>query len=183
MAKDIWEVGIGERAGGEAEQPDPLVAQTMADRNRKRITRADEEDEAKHKANMAKYEKETKASDAAVEKSEAGSGQEPNLRITGTINYADIIERQMNEREEARKAAEAVAGQQTEAANLLREKLHQADLQVAETRYESHIALINKMIEGGAKKSSFADELSAAREVAKELGFVQAQAGGNAKYL
>jgi len=189
MTKQPWESAIGERTENPADG-DALLAQSKSDRERKRITRQEQIDDAEHAARMAKLAKETVISEAAMEKTgekkeESSSG---GFKITGGMNlgnidYPAMLQKQIDERDELRKQAEDVAGRQQQISDELRERLHASEMQVLKTSFEAQMQILTKMIEANASKGGFTDQLTAAREIAKELGYERGAPSGGSEMI
>jgi len=189
MAKKAWEAAIGEPATNPG-NADLLLSDKVSERKRKQITRQEEEDEAAHQARMAKLAKETATSEAAVEKTsekkeEGGIG---GFKITGGMNlgnidYPAMLQKQIDERDDLRKQAEETAGRQQQISDELRERLHVSEMQVLKTSFEAQMQLLTKMIEANASKGGFTEQLTAAREIAKELGFEKGATGAGSSEM
>jgi len=178
--------------GGRTEKPldtDTLLGDATSKRKRREIERQEEKDEAKHKADMAKYKKEQTSADVAVEKS--GEKKEEGLggfKITGGMNlgnidYPAMLQKQIDERDDLRKQAEDSAGRQQQISDELRERLHTSEMQVLKTSFEAQMQILTKMIEANASKGGFTEQLTAAREIAKELGFEKGATGAGSSEM
>ena len=130
-----WEAAIGE-ISGTLEDGDTLLTQTKNDSQRKRIKRQEDEDEAEHKSRMARLGKETATSERAVEKTEeTGTG----FKVTGGldmghINYQELMQRQIADREVLRKEAAESAAHNQALSEDLRERLHAQEMLVMTER-------------------------------------------------
>jgi len=188
MAKvKTWEAAIGERTHDPADE-DVLLSDKVSERRRKQITRQEEEDEAAHRARMAELAKKTVTSEAAVEKSGEKKDESVGFKITGGMNlgnidYPAMLQKQIDERDELRRQAEESAGRQQQVSEELREKLHASEMEVLKTSFTAQMQLLTKMIESNASRGGFAEQLAAARETAKELGFSQGQPNGGSEMI
>lgn len=176
--KPSWTTAFG-KASPNLESQDTLLANKISDRERKRIDRQEELDDATHEAKIAEAKKKTVTSEAAVEKTgekkdDSGTG----VKFTGNINYPELMQKQIDERDALRQEAETAAANQQQISNDLREKLHASEMQVLKTGFDAQMQMLGKMIDSNAAKGGIVEQLAAAREMAKELGFVQGQTGG-----
>ena len=181
MGKE-WENAVGEVSVDPLEA-DTLLTQAKSDREKKRILRQEEIESAEHETKKAKLDKEKAAAEAATEsageKKEDSSG---GFKITGgmhlgNIDYPAMLQKQIDERDELRKQAELAATNQQLVSEDLRERLHASEMLVLKTSFETQMQLLTKMIETNASKGGFTEQLNAARETAKELGFSQGTPG------
>ncbi len=187
MAKKEWESAIGEPATNPGDS-DVLLGDKVSDRRRKRIDRQEELDTAEHAAKMAKLEKEKTSSEVATEKTGEKKAEPSGFKITGGMNlgnidYQAMMQKQVDERDVLRKEAEQAAANQQQVSDDLRERLHSSEMQVLKTSFDAQMQLLTKMIESNASKGGFAEQLTAAREIAKELGFSQGSPNGGTELI
>lgn len=182
MARKSWETAIG----GPTVDPvdsDLLLSEKISERKRKQIARQEEEDEAAHTARMAELAKKTATSEAAVEKSGEKKEESGGIKVDGafklgTIDWQQEQKERIAERDRLREQAEESAAHQQQVSEELREKLHAAEIDVLKTSFNAQMQLITEMIKQNASKGSFAEQLNAAREIAKDLGFSQGKPNG-----
>lgn len=177
MGKKEWEMGIGE-VNANPGAADELLASTVSKRKRREIERQEELDEAEHTAKMAELDKKTKSAEAASEKVEEKKEPEQGFKMKGEFdlgrfNVQEMLMQQQSELRDLKKEADEAARSQTAISEDLRERLHAKEMEVLKTSFEAQMQILTKMIESNASRGSFADQLNAAREIAKELGFSQ----------
>ena len=186
MARKEWESAVGEPATNPAD-PDVLLGDKVSERRRRQIERQEELDEAKHTTTMAELKKKETSAEVSTEKA-GEKKEESGFKVTGgmhlgNIDYQAMMQKQVEERDELRKEAEQAAANQQQISDNLRERLHVAEMQVLKTSFEAQMQLLTKMIEGSASKGGFAEQLTAAREMAKELGFSQGSPNGGTEMI
>jgi len=176
------------KASSQLENQDTLLAGKISDRERNRIAREEEKDEAKHKAEMAKLRKEETSADAAVEKTgekkeDTGGIKTKGEFNIGSFNIQEMLQQQITDRDKLKDEAETAAANQQQISNDLRERLHAADILVLKTGFEAQMQMLTKMIESNASKGNFTEELTAARTIAEELGYQKGAAGGGSEMI
>lgn len=169
MVKKAWESAVGERTGSQ-EDGDELLAQKKSDRERARIERQEAEDEAAHKARMAKYYKDTATSEAAVEKSGEKREETGGFKVTGGVNLGnlDLQEERNQAKAEAERLRAEVANTANRTAqenNQLREQLHAAEMREIKATNDAAIAMIRDKIDGRSPVEIIADIKSMAAEL------------------
>ncbi len=175
-----WEAAIGE-ISGTLEDGDTLLTQTKNDSQRKRIKRQEDEDEAEHKSRMARLGKETATSERAVEKTEeTGTG----FKVTGGldmghINYQELMQRQIADREVLRKEAAESAAHNQALSEDLRERLHAQEMLVMTTGLQGQIEELKRIAVGAAAQGNFMEQYTTAKTMAKELGFLEGKTSGS----
>ena len=140
----------------------------------------------KSKASAKKAEAEADEAKAKAERARLG-GTEPKespVKVTGEmsfgkINYQEILQQQLAERDELRKQAEESAGKTQQENNDLRERLHTSEMQVLKTSFDAQMQVLTKMIETSASRGSFVEQYNAVIETAKTLGLSQPQIAGD----
>lgn len=167
MARKEWEGVIGNPSVN-PEDGDSLLQQSRSDRERKRIKRQEDEEQATHEARMAELHKKTVTSDAAVEKSEEKKEESGGIKINAKMDI-DLDA----ERKEAKEAAEKLrkeladnANRTSQENNQLRQQLHEAEMREIKATNEAAIALISDKIDGRSPVEIIAD----IRNMAAELG-------------
>jgi len=95
------------------------------------------------------------------------------------MNYQEILQQQMAERDELRKQAEETAGRTQQENNDLREKLHDKEMEVMKTSFDAQMQVLTKMIEANASRGSFVEQYNTVIETAKTLGLNQPQLAGD----
>ncbi|KKM85324.1 hypothetical protein LCGC14_1290120 [marine sediment metagenome] len=172
-----WETAIGE-VSGNPENSDELLTQARSNTRRKQIIRLEEEEDAAHQAKMARLGKETKASEQpAPVPGEVNTG----FKVTGGldmghINYQELMQQQIQDREVLRQEASEAAANQQQVSESLREKLHSSEMELIKTSFSAQMQMLNKTIEGTASRGNFMDEYNGMMEVAKALGMAHPQA-------
>ncbi len=182
MLKKDYLLALGERSVNPMDT-DELLKSKISERKRKEIERQEELDEATHDARLAKAKKETATSEAAVEKSgerQEGSG---GIRLTGTINYPEMLEKQIADRDNLRVEAEQAAANQQQISENLRERLHASELLVMKTGFEAQMQMLGKLIESNATKGGIVEQLTAARALAEEIGYQKGTPGGGSEMI
>jgi predicted RNA-binding Zn-ribbon protein involved in translation (DUF1610 family) len=171
MSRKEWETVIGE-VNVDPGDGDSLLAQSKSDRERKRITRQEELDNAEHETRMAELGRKKNTAETATEKStekkeEPGSG----LKVMGSLNYGNINLEE--ERKAATAAAEKVradiaasANRTAEENNQLRGLLHAAEMREFKAISEANIALLTSKLDGRSPVEIISD----IRTMAAELG-------------
>ena len=172
MTKQPWEMGVGQRVGIQ-EDGDELLAQKKSDRDRARIARQEAEDEAAHQARMAKYNKETATSEAAVEKTGEKKEDTGGFKVRGEVNMGSID--MGEERRERKEAAERERADSKVEAERLRKEMADTTNRTADEnrqlRADLHAAEIReiKAVAGGGE-GSLVDQLANIKLLAAELG-------------
>lgn len=183
MANKDLLLPFGER-NTEPADIDELLKMKVAEKKRKEIERQEEIDEAKHTADMAKYHKQAKLAETPPEKPEGKS--DGGFKVTGGVNLGNIdldAERKQaaQELKDLKKEQEDTIRAVGTENEKLRDQIHEKELKVLEitlkSQMDAQMAILNRMIEGNASKGSFADQLDAARTIAKELGYAQPSGG------
>ena len=182
-----WEIEIGEPSGNPVDG-DVVLSDAVSQRKRKQLQRQEEVDAAEHKTKIAKLKKDETSAEAAVERTGERKDETGGIKVEGsvklgTIDYQKIQQQQIDDRDELRKQAEEAASRQQIISDDLREKLHNAEMLVLKTSFEAQMQLLTRMIEGNASKGNFGDQLNAAREIAKELGFSQGAPSGGGETI
>lgn len=177
MGKE-WETAIGEVSTNPSDG-DELLKQTKSNSLQKRIKRQEEEDEAEHKARMAKLGQQTTVAERTAEPKE-----ETGFKVTGGldmghINYQELMQQQIADREVLRKEAAEAAGNQQQISENLRQRLHESEMELIKTSFAAQMQMLNKTIEGSASRGSFMDEYSSMMEVAKALGLSHPETGND----
>ncbi len=172
-----WENAIGEISGN-PENSDELLTQARSNTRRKQIIRLEEEEDAAHQAKMAKLGKETKANEQPAPASGEATG---GFKVTGGldmghINYQELMQQQIADREVLRQEAANAAANQQQVSESLREKLHSSEMELIKTSFGAQMQMLNKTIEGTASRGNFMDEYNGMMEVAKALGMAHPQA-------
>ena len=158
---------------------DELLKSKISQRKRKEIERQEEMDEATHEAKLAEAKKKTKSADAAVEKAADPNQEAQGLKFVGTINYPEMLQNQIKDRDKLREQAEEAASSEHQVSNDLREKLHASEMLVLKTGFDSQMQVLTKLIESNTtSKGKFTEELEAARTIATEMGYSQPGATG-----
>ena len=178
MGKE-WESAIGEVTTNPGDA-DELLAQAKSITRRKQITRLEEEEEAAHKARMARLNKETAVNQNVPVPGEAPGG----FKVTGGIdmghfNYQELMQQQIADRDALKEQAEQAAANQQQVSESPRQKLHEAELELIKTSFNAQLQLLNKTIEGSTSRGNFMDEYNNMQEVAKALGMAHPQASND----
>ncbi len=182
MARKAWESAVGDPTVN-PDDADSLLAQAKSDRETKRLRRADEIEAAEHETRKAELDKKKAAAEAAVEKTGEKKEEPSSFKFTGNVNYPELMQKQIDERDRLREQAENAAANQQQVSNELREKLHTQEMLVMKTGFEAQMQMLGKMIESNVSKGGIVEQLNAAREMAKEIGFVQGQPGGGTEVI
>lgn len=187
MARKAWETAIGEPVTNPLDG-DSLLAQSKSDRERKRIKRQEDEDEAAHQARMADFAKKTATSSAAVEKTSEKKEDTGGIKTKGEFNIGnfniqEMLQQQIADRDKLKSEAEEAASRNQQISDDLRERLHTSEMQVLKTSFEAQMQLLTKMIEANSSKGGFTEQLNAAREIAKELGYSQGTSGAGSSEM
>ncbi len=172
-----WENAIGD-VNTSPGDGDALLAQARSISRRKQITRLEEEEDAAHKARMARLGKETKANEQPVPvPGEATSGFKVTGGIDmGHINYQELMQQQIKDREVLRQEAAEAAANQTQVSESLRQRLHESEMELIKTSFSAQMQMLNKTIEGSASRGSFMQEYQGMMDTAKALGLSHPQA-------
>ena len=179
MVKE-WETAIGE-VNGKPADGDELLAQARSNSRRKQITRLEEEEEAAHRARMARLGKETAINEQGPQKpAEPASGFKFTGGIDmGQINYQELMQQQIADREALRQEAAQAAANQQQVSESLRQKLHESEMELIKSSFGAQMQMLNKTIEGNSSRGNFMDEYNHMMQVAKALGLSHPQAGND----
>lgn len=166
-SKKDFLIGLGERTQTPG-TTDELLAGAVSKRKRKEIEREEDISAAKHKADMAKYGKETATSEAAVEKTGGGGGGyqvkgEINL---GSINLQEEREKATAETERLRLELKASANKTSEENAQLRRDVHTAEMKEIKANNDAAIAAMASKFDSRSPVEVIAD----IRTMAAELG-------------
>jgi hypothetical protein len=173
--KDI-ELALGKRLGisrqpGETDQS----LQERINRSKKlEMDRQDELDEVKHKAAVAKAEKEATEAQRAIDGDKASPAQAFQLKGSvdlGNFNYQEIMAKQ----EEDRKALEKEMKEQLSATGQinedLRDRLHQAELKTLETTFSMQINQLKDLLTRATVNQAPLDQqIEAVKRTANAIG-------------
>ncbi len=176
MVKE-WESAIGE-VNTNPGDGDELLHQARSNSRRKQITRLEEEEEAAHRARMARLGKETAINEQGPQKpAESASGFKVTGGIDmGQINYQELMQQQIKDREVLRQEAANAAANQQQVSEDLRQRLHTSEMELIKTSFGAQMQMLNKTIEGSASRGSFMQEYQGMMETAKALGLTHPQA-------
>lgn len=167
---------------------DVLLKDKVSQRKRKQIERADELEDLEHEEKKAEIEKKTKAAEAAAKSLDDKPATEPPFKVTGGLNLGNInLQEQQQALVSELRTLKKEADDQTQATGQqnvqLRDKIHEKELEmlkvVLQTQLEASNARLQQLIEQGVNKKSFAQEYESAIELAKQLGFMKPEAGGD----
>lgn len=184
MVKKSWEADVGEVTVAPGDT-DELLSSKVSERKQKQIERAEERDEAKHKAEMAELKKKETVAETAVEKSGEKKEEPGGIKLKGEIDLGTY-----NPQEQQREALEEIkrlrleadeAARATGQENMqLRKEIHEKEMELLQSNLDARLQLMTKLIESQASRRSFADEYKQSMEVAQLMGMVQPQAGADA---
>lgn len=177
-----WQVAIGDPVRN-PEDEDVVLSNTINDSKRRRIKRQEEVDEAEHQAKMAELKSRTNRAENASEKkeeksSDSGFQLKGGLNL-GSIDVQEIFQQRIQERDDLRQQAESAAAQQQQISEDLRERLHQAEMNVLKTSFDAQMEILKKLIEGQASRGTFEQQVQSARETAQMLGYVAPKETGS----
>jgi len=182
MTKKDFLLAMGERSVNPVDT-DELLKSKISERKRKEVERQEEVDEQQHKSKMAELKKKEKSAESAMAKTTDKREETGGIKVEGavklgTIDYQQILQQQIDDREDLRKQAEEAASRQAGISDDLRERLHASEIQVLKTSFDAQMQMLTKMIEANANKGGFTDELTRARAIAEELGYQKGAIGG-----
>jgi len=158
------------------EEKDPLqVAQDFTRRMAANAIIDSEVAKSQASADKAKAEADEAKTKAERAKSgESAHGDSP-VKITGEIsmgkiNYQEMLEKQVKDRDELRVEAEKQAGAQAAVSDDLRERLHASEMEVLKTSFAAQMQVLTKMIETNGSQGTFMEQYQSVMGMAKELG-------------
>lgn len=130
---------------------------------------------AEAKAKTAKAQAEAKEAEARLRKAEAG-GDSGGFKLKGEVNMGTIdfqaqqakAETELERLRTEQRETVATLGLENEQ---LRDKIHEKEVESLRLTMEAQISNQNKIIENIASRGSFADQLTAVREMAGQLGY------------
>lgn len=168
-------IGIGERPGGTPMDADELLRSKINERKRRELERAEEIDEVKHEAEIAKYKKQTTSATVEAEKVE-NKGYEPPIKMTGQIDLGRIsLTDQINESKRESQEAQAALSNRLDAAEerekVALERAHQAELAAVQKEMSTRLEGLEKAIQQGFSQKTIMQQLQEVRDLAGELGF------------
>ena len=174
-----WEAAIGE-VNTNPGDGDELLAQARSNTRRKQIIRLEEEEDAAHRARMARLNKETVVNQNVPVPGETSGG----FKVTGGldmghINYQDLMQQQIADREALRQEAAQAAANQQQISEDLRQRLHTSEMDLIKSSFGAQMQMLNKTIEGNTSRGSFIQEYNGMMEVVKALGMGHPQASDN----
>uniref|UniRef100_A0A6M3MDZ4 Uncharacterized protein n=1 Tax=viral metagenome TaxID=1070528 RepID=A0A6M3MDZ4_9ZZZZ len=174
-----WEAAIGE-VNTNPGDGDELLAQARSNTRRKQIIRLEEEEDAAHRARMARLNKETVVNQNVPVPGETSGG----FKVTGGldmghINYQDLMQQQIADREALRQEAAQAAANQQQISEDLRQRLHTSEMDLIKSSFGAQMQMLNKTIEGNTSRGSFIQEYNGMMDVVKALGMGHPQASDN----
>lgn len=171
-------LALGERSGNPPET-DELLKSKISERKRKEIARQEEEDEAAHKAKMAKLKKEETGAEAAIERSSEKKEESSGFKVTGGVNLGNIdlqADRQaaIQELKDLKKEQEETLKAVGQENQQLRDRIHQQEMKVIATTFEAALSTLKDKLDS---KGTITEQVAGIRAMAKELGMTQPDPG------
>ncbi len=161
------------KASSTLESQDTLLSEKISDRERNRIDREEEKDDAKHDAEMAELKKKKTTADASSEKAGEARQESSGYKVTGEMNLGTI--NLQEEREVAKAAAEREREDSKKEAERLRKELAESAGKTADEnrllRADLHAAEIREIkAAAGEPQGSLTDQILMVKTLASELG-------------